>query len=178
LGILALASGALTMIFCQRETSDSWVDGLRLWWDLVKGQAGRVKRLVIYLDNGPKNAGNRTQWLVRLIAFCDWSGLEIRLVYYPAYHSKYNPIEHCWGVLEKKWGGTLLVSLKVILQEALRMTWRGRSPVVKRLHGEYPDGVRLTRTQMKPYQLRLNRSPTLPKYDITITPIQSARQVG
>ena len=81
-------------------------------------------------------------------------------------------------VLEQKWGGTLLVSLRVILQQARRMTWRGRSPVVKRLHGEYPDGVRLTRAQMKPYEKRLSRSQTLPKYDITITPIQTARQVG
>ena len=30
------------------------------------------------------------------------------------------------GLLEKKWGGTLLVSLKVMLREALRMIWRGR----------------------------------------------------
>ena len=173
-----LASGALTLIFCQRETSDSWVDGLSLWWESVKGQLGRVKRLVIYRDNGPKNAGNRTQWLRRMIEFADGVGLEIRLVYYPAYHSKYNPIEHCWGVLEQKWGGTLLVGLKVMLQQARRMTWCGRPPVVKRLHGEYPDGVRLTRVQMQPYEKRLSRSQTLPKYDITITPIQAARQVG
>jgi len=113
-----------------------------------------------------------------MIEFCDWSGLEVRLVHYPPYHSKYNPIEHCWGVLEQKWGGTLLVSLKVILQQALRMSWRGLAPAVKRLHGDYPDGVRLTRAQMKPYEKRLKRSPTLPKYDITIEPVQSARQVG
>jgi len=178
LGILVLASGALTRLFCQRETSDSWADGVLQWWAGVKARLGHIKRLVIYLDNGPKNAGNRTQWLKRMIEFADRFCLEIRLVYYPAYHSKYNPIEHCWGVLEKKWGGTLLVSLKVILQEALRMTWCGRPPTVKRLHGEYPDGVRLTRTQMKPYEKRLQRSPILPKYDITIIPIQNARQVG
>ena len=134
--------------------------------------------MVIYLDNGPKNAGNRTQWLRRMVEFADWSGLEIRLVYYPAYHSKYNPIEHCWGVLEQKWGGTLLNRLKVILQEARRMTWRGQTPVVKRQWGDYPDGVRLSRTQMKPYEKRLQRSEALPKYDITIKPQQSVRQVG
>ena len=173
-----MASGALMLIFCQRETSDSWADGLMMWWGLVKARMGRVKRLVIYLDNGPKSSGTRTQWIRRMIEFCDWSGLEVRLVYYPPYHSKYNPIEHCWGVLEQKWGGTLLVSLKVILQQALRMSWRGLAPAVKRLHGDYPDGVRLTRAQMKPYEKRLKRSPTLPKYDITIEPVQSARQVG
>jgi hypothetical protein len=178
LGILVLASGALTLIFGHRETSDFWADGLSLWWESVKGQMKHVKRLVIYLDNGPKNSGSRTQWIKRLVGFADRFGLEIRLVYYPPYHSKYNPVEHCWGVLEQKWGGTLLCSLKVILQQALRMTWRGRAPVVKRLEGEYPDGVRLSKKQMRPYESRLRRSQTLPKYDITITPLQSARQVA
>ena len=81
LGILVLATGALTLIFCDRDTSDCWADGLKLWWEAVKGQYGHIKRLVIYLDNGPNNAGNRTQWLKRMVEFCDWSGLEIRLVY-------------------------------------------------------------------------------------------------
>jgi hypothetical protein len=177
LGILVLATGALTLIFGTRETSDSWADGLKMWWGMVRGQMGHIKRLVIYLDNGPKNAGNRTQWLRRVIEFADWSGLEIRLVYYPAYHSKYNPIEHCWGVLEQKWGGVLLRSLKVILQQARRMTWCGQSPVLIRHEGNYPDGVRLSQAQMRPYEARLQRSEALPKYDITIKPQQAVRQV-
>ncbi len=173
-----LATGALTLIFGTRETSDFWADGLRMWWGMVQGQLRHIKRLVVYLDNGPKAAGNRTQWLRRMIEFADWSGLEVRLVYYPAYHSKYNPIEHCWGVLEQKWGGALLRSLKVILQQARRMRWRGRAPVVKRLEGDYPDGVRLSRAQMRPYEARLQRAAALPKYDITIKPQQAVRQVG
>ena len=112
-----------------------------------------------------------------MVQFADASGLEIRLVYYPPYHSKYNPVEHCWGVLEQKWGGTLLTRLKVILHEALRMTWCGQAPLVKWLHGDYPDGVRLSQKQMRPIEKRLQRSKTLPKYDITIKPLQSARQV-
>jgi hypothetical protein len=81
-------------------------------------------------------------------------------------------------VLEQKWGGVLLGSLKVILQEARRMRWRGQLPVVKRLEGEYPDGVRLSRAQMRPYEARLQRSAVLPKYDITIRPQQVVWQVG
>ncbi len=42
--------------------------------------------------------------------------------------------------------------------------------MVKRLHGEYPDGVRVTAKEMKPIEARLHRSETLPKYDITIKP--------
>jgi hypothetical protein len=79
-----LATGALTLLFTSsRETSDFWVGALRVWWLSVRNELGQVKRLVIYLDNGPKNSGTRTQWLRRMVEFADWSGLEIRLVYYP-----------------------------------------------------------------------------------------------
>ena len=176
-GVLVLATGALTLMFGNRETSDAWVDALMLWWTQVAGGYGHIQRLVIYLDNGPNNSGSRTQFLKRMIAFADWSGLEIRLVYYPPYHSKYNPIERCWSSLEQKWGGALLNSLKVILQYALRMTWKRMHPVVKRLHGHYPDGVRLTKKEMKPHEARLDRSKTLPKYDITIKPRPAELQV-
>ena len=170
LGILVLATGALTLIFGSRETSDFWVDGLQLWWGLVKDQYGSIRRLVIYLDNGPNNSGTRTQFIRRLVEFADCSGLVIRLVYYPPYHSKYNPIERCWSTLEQKWGGALLNCLKVILQQALRMIWKGCHPTVKRLAGDYPDGIRLSKKEMKPYEARLQRSATLRKYDITIKP--------
>ena len=72
--------------------------------------------------------------------------------------------------LEKKWNGVLLNGLKVVLQCALRMRWKGRHPSVKRLAGEYPDGVRVPAKEMKQIEARLDRSTTLPKYDITITP--------
>jgi Rhodopirellula transposase DDE domain len=169
-GILIRATGALMLLFGSHETSDAWVDALQMWWLHVREDMEHVKRLVIYLDNGPKNSGRRTQFLKRIVQFADWSGLEIRLIYYPPYHSKYNPIERCWSALEKKWNGVLLNRLKVVLQCALRMRWKGRHPTVKRLHGEYPDGVRVARKEMKGYEARLARSATLPKYDITIKP--------
>jgi hypothetical protein len=165
-----VVSGALTLVFGAKETSDFWVDGLRVWWTRVSVGCRSIRRLVIYLDNGPNCSGTRTQFLKRMVEFADWSGLEVRLVYYPPYHSKYNPVERCWSSLERKWGGALLTCLKVILGYARRMTWKGQNPTVDHLTGEYRDGVRLTKTQMKPVEARLERSKTLPKYDITIRP--------
>jgi transposase len=176
-GILMVATGALMLIFGSRDTSDAWADALQLWWLHVRGGLGHIKRLVIYLDNGPKNSGRRTQFLKRMVQFADWSGLELRLVYYPPYHSKYNPIERCWSALEKKWNGVLLTCWKVVLQCALRMRWKGRHPTVKRLDGEYPDGVRVPAKEMKQIEARLDRSTTLPKYDITIKPRATEPQV-
>jgi Rhodopirellula transposase DDE domain len=170
LGILVVLTGALTIFFGSKETSDFWVDGLQRWWQLTRAEYPRVRQLVIYLDNGPHNSGARTQFLKRMIELANGSGVQIRLVYYPPYHSKYNPIERCWSSLEKKWGGALLNCLKVILQFALRMVWKGRRPTVKRLEGDYRDGIRLSKKEMKEYEARLQRSKTLPKYDITIKP--------
>jgi Rhodopirellula transposase DDE domain len=169
-GILTVATGALMLVFGAHDTSDAWVDALRLWWLRVGPGLGSIKRLVIYLDNGPKNSGRRTQFLKRMVEFVDWSGLEVHLVYYPPYHSKYNPIERCWSALERKWNGVLLNGWKVVLRCALRMRWKGRHPTVKRLAGEYPDGVRVPAREMKAIEARLTRSATLPKYDITIKP--------
>jgi Rhodopirellula transposase DDE domain len=169
-GILMMATGALMLAFGSHDTSDAWVDALRMWWTEVGPGLGSIKRLVIYLDNGPKDSGRRTQFLKRMVEFADWSGLEIRLVYYPPYHSKYNPIERCGSSLERKCNGVLLNGWKVVLQCALRMTWRGRHPTVKRLSGAYPDGVRVPREEMNAIEVRLERSATLPKYNITIQP--------
>lgn len=172
MGILVVATGALSLIFGSKETSDFWVDALKYWWTKVQSSLGSVRRLVIYLDNGPHNSGSRTQFLKRMVEFADWSGLEIRLVYHPPYHSKYNPIERCWSALESKWGGTLLSSLRVILREAGRMVWWGRAPTVDHLDGTWADGVKLTKKEMAPIEARLERSERLPKYDITIRPKQ------
>jgi hypothetical protein len=168
-----VATGALTLLFGSRETSDVWVDGLKAWWERVRGGLGHIRRLVVYLDNGPRCSGTRTQFLNRMVGFADGSGLEIRLVYYPPYHSTYNPVERCWSSLEQKWGGALLSCLEVILGYARRMMWRGQHPTVTTLEGEYPDGVRLTKAQMRPIEARLERSRTLPKYDITIRPMKA-----
>ena len=172
-GVLITATAALTVIFGNHETSDFWVDALKLWWLGVQDGLGHIHRLVIYLDNGPHNSGCRTQFLKRIIEFADWAGLEIRLVYYPPYHSKYNRIERCWGALEKKWNGALLNSLGAILHWALRMTWCGKHPTVKVLEGDYPDRVTVPPKERKQYEARLRRSATLPKYDIMILPKRS-----
>jgi transposase len=169
-GVLELWTGALTLIFGSQETSDFWVDALQVWWRGARSQWRGLKRLVVYLDNGPQNSGSRTQFLKRIVQFADWSGLVIRLVYYPPYHSKYNRIERCWSSLEQKWNGVLLTGWEVVKACALRMTWRKQDPVVERLERTYAAKVSVSKAEMKTVNARLERSATLPKYDITIKP--------
>lgn len=169
-GVLILLTGALTLIFGYHETSDFWGDCLRMWWTSVKDQFPKVRRLTIYLDNGPKNSGTRTQFLKRMIEFSDCSGLEIHLVYYPPYHSKYNRIERCWSSLQQKWNGVLLTCWVIVKAYAQRMTWKGQRPTVMKLDGDYPIGVIVPKKEMIELNKRLERSETLAKYDILIRP--------
>jgi len=167
-GILMVATGALMLLFGSYETSDAWVDALQVWWRQVRRGHRHVKRLVIYLDNGPKNSGRRTQFLKRMVQFADWSGLEIRLVYYPPYHSKYNPIERCWGILEQHWNGALLDSLEAVIQYASTMTWKGSHPVVSLVTTTYQTGIKLTKEAMQVVETQLQRLPSLDKWFVDI----------
>lgn len=175
---MVLTTGFLMLIFALKETSDSWADALTLWWRASCTRFAPITRLVIYLDNGPNNNGRRTQFLKRMVEFADWSGLEIRLVYYPPYHSKYNPVERCWSSLEKKWTGVLLDSARFMVQCAQRMTWNCLSPTIALLtKRHYPNGVKLNKQEMQHWEKRLQRSVTLPKYDITIKPLKPRNKV-
>ena len=90
-----------------KVTADFIVDTLEQWWEEVKSDFPQVKTLVIHLDNGPENNSHRTQFIKRIVVFAQKYQLRVRLAYYPPYHSKYNPIERCWGVLENHWNGKL-----------------------------------------------------------------------
>ncbi len=108
-GILEPVTGRSFLFFgTSHKTSDFIVDGLLLWWEERKQELGGLKQLVINVDNGPECSGRRTQFLLRLTEFADMTGLCVRIIYYPPYHSKYNSIERYWAGFEKSWNGYLL----------------------------------------------------------------------
>jgi len=168
-GILEVQSSQLTTVVGNSvETSDFIVDALQIWWENRKERYSNIVRLLINLDNGPSLASHRTQFLKRLIEFSDENGLKIHLVYYPPYHSKYNPIERCWGILEMHWNGTLLDSVNTALEWIKTMTWKGINPIVHFHDRTYEKGIKLTKTQMKKYSENIKKSKTLPKWDLVI----------
>ena len=170
-GILNLMTGLLTIMFgVSFETSDFIVDCLERWWDENKEQNSHIKQLVINLDNGPQNSSHRTQFMKRMIEFADKNKLEIMLAFYPPYHSKYNPIERCWGILENHWSGTLLNTLEITLEWAKTMTWKGLSPVIKLLETTYQKGVKMSKKAFAAISNRIDRDASLPKYYLTIQP--------
>ena len=171
-GILDEDSAQLHINFgSSYKTSDLVVDSLQqCWQNLTPQEQQEIDLLQIKVDNGPENSGVRTQFLNRMVSFADQIATPIQLLYYPPYHSKYNPIERCWGILEQHWNGTLLTDVETMLGWARSMTWKGIHPVINLSTKVYEKGISLSKKAMKEIEKRLERNPLLPKWDILIRP--------
>ena len=149
-------------------TSDFIADRLEQWWQEVRLRFLSVKKLVINLDNGPENHSRRTQFLKRVVEFARKFGLDVQLAYYPPYHSKYNPIERCWGILEMHWNGSLLDSIEAAVGFARSMTWKGKHPEVSVVETTYAKGVKLKAEEMRALEAQVVRLPSLEKWFVEI----------
>ena len=174
-GILDEDTAQLAVTFgSSAKTSDFIVATLTVWWSGLSGQEqGAIDQIQLKMDNGPESSGVRTQFLRRMVQLVDTIGKPIQLLYYPPYHSKYNPIERCWGILALHWNGTQLRTVDTMLEWAKRMTWKGIKPVVELSRKVYAKGVTLGKTAMQAVEARLERNSLLPKWDILIYPARA-----
>jgi hypothetical protein len=153
------------------KTSDFIVDTIEQWWSSISSAERHSTNLIqLKVDNGPESSGVRTQFLNRMVQFAQHTGKLIQLLYYPPYHSKYNPVERCWGILEQHWNGSKLVDVETMLAWARSMTWKGIKPIVHLNTKTYHKGISLSKPQMKEVEMYLHRNPELPKWDILIQP--------
>jgi hypothetical protein len=153
-----------------KVSSDFMVDMLDEWWGRNKGRFPHVRRLIVDLDNGPENHSHRSQFMYRMVKFAQERQLTVQLAYYPPYHSKYNPIERCWGILEDYWRGEILDSEAAVLGFAANMTYNGNHPHVHRVVKEYVKGVTRRKAQMKALEKLMDRLPGLEKWFVQILP--------
>lgn len=149
-------------------TSDCLVDRLAQWWASVRERFAHVTTFVINRDNGPENHSRRTQCMQRLVDCVRQYPLHVRWASYPPYHSKYNPVERCWGILENHWNGTWLDSLEAVLGFARPMTWKGTHPVVELVITTYQTGVTRTKEAMDRVEAQLKRLSHWKKWFVDI----------
>ena len=146
------------------------MDCLKDVWEDIKPRFPKVTTIAINIDNGPDCNSYRTQFMKRLVDFSQESGITIKLAYYPPYHSKYNPVERCWGILENHWNGSILDSIEAVVGCASSMTWKDRPPVVKLVETIYEKGVTLGKKAMRAVEEKIQRLTTLPRWFVTIQP--------
>ena len=137
------------------KTSDFIVDTIEAKWNAMEKQEQADTSLIqIKMDNGPERSGRRTQCLSRMVQFADVINRPMHLLYYPPYHSKYNPIERCWGILELQWHGAKLLDVETMLGWAKKMTWKGLHPVVELSRHVYTKGIALGKVAMEAVEAR------------------------
>jgi len=149
-------------------SSDFIVDCIESFWKINKYRFPKVKKLLLNFDNGGENSSNRTQFMKRVVDFVENEKIEIELAYYPPYHSKYNPVERVWGVLEKHWNGSLLNSVSKVIGFAKSMTYHGIAPIVKLVEKVYTTGTKLTKLEMKEVEKKIVRLEGLEKWSVKI----------
>jgi Rhodopirellula transposase DDE domain len=171
-GIVDEDTGQLYVTFgSSYKTRDFIVETLAAWWQgLSTTEQGEIDRVQIKRANGSESSGVRTPCLHRLVQWVDTIGKPLQLLYYPPYHSKYNPIERCWGMMELHWNGAQLIDAETMREWAKRMTWKGVHPVVELSRKVYDKGVSLSKAAMRAVEARLERNLLLPKWDILIHP--------
>ena len=144
-----------------KTTSDFIVDIIEDFWQSQRHRFSHIQTLVLNQDNGPENHSHRTQFMKRIVDFAHQYKLNIRLAYYPPYHSKYNPIERTWAALENHWNGSILDEIETALRFAQSMTWKGKSPIVKLVNSTYSTEIKLTKKAMKHIESKIERLTNL-----------------
>lgn len=130
-----------------------------------------MTKLSILLDNGPDNSGVRTIFLKGLIEISKKYQITIELIYYPPYHSKYNPIERLWARLENIWNGFLLETKEKCLNFMKNLTWKGMKSVTKLKEVKYEKGLTVEKEEMKKLEDKyIFRKDGIKKWSIIITP--------
>lgn len=173
-GIVDEDSGQLHLIFgSSSKTSDFMVDALYDWWnDLWAEQQQQIQQIQLKVDNGSESSGIRTQFLKRMVEFVDCISKPIHLLYYPPYHSKYNPTLAMLGNFGKalEWSQADGCSNHAPVGKKYDKR-KGTIPEVKLNLKTYERGISLTKKAMRVIERRLEGNPLLPKWDILIRPV-------
>ena len=134
-------------------------------------QNQNYNKLCILLDNGPDNSGVRTAFLVGLVKIAKKYNKTIELIYYPPYHSKYNPVERIWARVENYWNGMLITSEDKCNKIMENITWKEVQAKVKFITKKYEKGVKYSKEEMLKFEgTNILRDERLKKWSIVITP--------
>ena len=135
-------------VYCttSNSTADFKVDCIDEY--LNKHLTPNIKKVMLFLDNGPENNSRRKLWMKRIIELSIKYNIRIELVYYPPYHSKYNKIEHYWGVLQRSWSGLILDTLEKAIGAINGTTWDGVPSIGHLRTNEYLKGVKVDEQEL------------------------------
>ena len=140
-----------TTVYCTTSTSTAEFKVNCLEEQIKKDKTinPNIDTVFLFLDNGPENSSRRTLWIWNLIKVAIKLNIKIELVYYPPYHSKYNLIEHFWGVLQRSWNGLIIDNLTKLIGAINGNKWHGINAKGILVEKEYFKGQIIDKGELK-----------------------------
>ena len=170
-GILDLKTNE-TFVYCSKgsSTANFKVDCIDDYL-MKKKETFNIKRLIIFLDNGPENSSRRTLWIKCLIDLAKKYDISIELAYYPPYHSKYNPIERYWARLQLSWNGLIIDTVDKLIETINKVTWKEIKSKATLVTKEYKKGISIDKENIKILERKhVYRENGIEKWSLVITP--------
>ena len=134
---------ALINIGSSCDTGEFACDSLRQWWySQGKHDYPNASSLLLLCDGGGSNGCNQYLFKQDLQGLADEIGVEIRVAHYPAYCSKYNPIEHrLFPHVTRACQGVVFTSIDLVMKLIKRTrTEQGLRVVVNLIKTVYKTG--------------------------------------
>ena len=127
------------------DTGEFACDSLRQWWySQGKLDYPNAESILLLCDGGGSNGCNQYLFKQDLQRLVDEIGVEIRVAHYPAYCSKYNPIEHrLFPHVTRACQGVVFTSIDLVMKLIKRTkTEKGLRVVVNLITTVYKTGRR------------------------------------
>lgn len=153
------------------DTAEFACDSLRQWWySQGKFDYPQATSILLLCDGGGSNGCNQFLFKWDLQQLVNEIGIEIRVAHYPAYCSKYNPIEHrLFPHVTRACQGVVFSSMDCVKQLIARTkTKKGLSVVVNLISTVYKTGRKVCQTFKKSMPIIFD--DTLPKWNYRAIP--------
>jgi hypothetical protein len=156
------------------ETAEFICDSLRNWWSTYgKNEYPKADEILIFCDSGGANSYRHHIFKIELQKLADAINVRLKIVHYPPYTSKWNPIEHkVFPHITRAMDGVPLNTVEDAKNRIeLAKTKTGLTVVADIIKKTYEKGKEVAKDYMD--HLKIKFGDSLPKLNYTISPINS-----
>jgi hypothetical protein len=156
------------------ETAEFVCDSLKIWWkNHGKNEYPKAQEILIFCDAGGANSYRHNIFKVELQKLINEIKIPIKIVHYPPYTSKWNPIEHrVFPHITKALDGVPLNTVndaKNKIESAKTKT--GLSVIADVIEKQYQKGKKVAKGFMDHLEIKFGDS--LPRLNYTISPAEA-----
>ena len=164
---------ACVNIGLSRDTAEFFYDSMVLWWETYgKIEYPDATKLLILCDGGGSNGCRHYVFKEAVQKLANTLGITIRIAHYPAYCSKYNPIEHrLFPHVTRALSGVVLDSVQTVkaLIESRAKTKKGLETYVNIVDKIYETGKKASVLFMENMPIVFDQF--LPKWNYKAVPV-------